>query len=395
MASIRKRPDGKWRARYRDASGKEHARHFKFRDNPRDPESSAQHWLDSVTTSVMTGTYVGPKTAKMTVGAWCESWLAGYGTNRTSTVKSARTHIARIRPKFGDRQMGSIRPSEVKRWMAELKAEGLADSTIYALHRRLSQLYTDAVHDGIVPRSPVGRRTSPGAAKQRPYVATTAQVWALYGALPEHFRPVVLLGAFVGLRVAEIAAPRVTDLDFMRGIISPTIQYPSEPLKTDMSKTPIPIPREVALELNRIPAQWGSNTLVVGAYGRPVAPYTIETAFRKARVTVPGLPDGFRIHDLRHYYASLLIAAGLDIKTVQARLRHASAKTTARHLRPPLARQRRVRAGRRFGRLENRRHACELVIRTVSPFRGSARRRTGVASRSLEWPARQSIARSG
>nr|WP_308085127.1 tyrosine-type recombinase/integrase [Agromyces mediolanus] len=74
--------------------------------------------------------------------------------------------------------------------------------------------------------------------------------------------------------------------------------------------------------------RWGSDTLVVGAFGRPVAPYTIETAWKDAREAVRDLPDGFRIHDLRHYFASLLIAEGLDIKTVQARLRHASAKTT-------------------------------------------------------------------
>jgi len=43
---------------------------------------------------------------------------------------------------------------------------------------------------------------------------------------------------------------------------------------------------------------------------------------------VPGLAAQFRFHDLRHYFASLLIADGLDVKTVQARLRHASAKTT-------------------------------------------------------------------
>jgi integrase len=42
----------------------------------------------------------------------------------------------------------------------------------------------------------------------------------------------------------------------------------------------------------------------------------------------PRLPDGFRFHDLRHYLASLLIASGADVKVVQARLRHASAKTT-------------------------------------------------------------------
>ena len=48
---------------------------------------------------------------------------------------------------------------------------------------------------------------------------------------------------------------------------------------------------------------------------------------RKARSEVKGLPAGFRYHDLRHYFASLLIADGADVKTVQTRLRHASAKT--------------------------------------------------------------------
>ena len=43
---------------------------------------------------------------------------------------------------------------------------------------------------------------------------------------------------------------------------------------------------------------------------------------------MPGLPAGFRYHDLRHYLASLLIADGADAKVVQARLRHVSGKTT-------------------------------------------------------------------
>jgi integrase len=47
-----------------------------------------------------------------------------------------------------------------------------------------------------------------------------------------------------------------------------------------------------------------------------------------ARSAVEGLPEGFRFHALRHYYASPLISSGLDVKVVQARLRHASAKTT-------------------------------------------------------------------
>ena len=232
-----------------------------------------------------------------------------------------------INKTFADRPLKDVRASEVKTWVVSLQ-KTYAVSTVYALHRRLSQLFGDAVHDGLIPRSPTSRRTSPPAPNQRPYVATTEQIWALYDALPEHFRPVILLGAFAGLRVAEIAALRVGDVDFMRGVIAPAIQWPAEELKSDTSKTPVPIPLELALELNRIPAKWGSDTLVVGAFGRAVTPYTIERGFIDARKAVEGLPEGFRIHDLRHYFASLLIASGLDIKTVQKRLRHASAKTT-------------------------------------------------------------------
>ena len=62
-------------------------------------------------------------------------------------------------------------------------------------------------------------------------------------------------------------------------------------------------------------------------WGNAAGPWTIERAIRACREPA-GLPDDFRFHDLRHYFASLLIASGLDVKVVQARLRHASAKTT-------------------------------------------------------------------
>jgi integrase len=67
---------------------------------------------------------------------------------------------------------------------------------------------------------------------------------------------------------------------------------------------------------------------VTDEWGNPAGPWTIERAVRAGRLTVDGLPEGFRFHDPRHYFASLLIASGLDVKVVQARLRHASAKTT-------------------------------------------------------------------
>jgi integrase len=77
---------------------------------------------------------------------------------------------------------------------------------------------------------------------------------------------------------------------------------------------------------------------------------------RTARKKVHCLPADFRYHDLRRYLASLLIASGADVKTVQARPRQASAKTTLdthRHIWPdrdePTPRRRRRRHHRPGG----------------------------------------------
>jgi integrase len=226
--------------------------------------------------------------------------------------------------------LGALRPSQIKAWTVQLRQRGLSDAYTYALYRRLSQLFNDAVQDGIVSRNPCSRSTSPGKAKQRPYVATGAQVWALHDAMPAHMRAAILLGAFVGLRVSEACGLRVEDVDFMRGVVTPAVQYPARPLTSEASAAPVPIPQALALELaanvRRFPSR--SGLLLADPAGRQISPHAIEQAIRDVRGGVSGLPAGFRHHDLRHYFASVLIASGANVKVVQARLRHASATTT-------------------------------------------------------------------
>lgn len=323
MASIDKRPNGTWRARYRPSPRSAQLTRSFAR------KIDAQRWLDEITASVLTtGQYIDARTARMTVGEWCDTWLAGYGTRRPRTVIQAKVHISQIKTAFGTVPLSAVRPSTVRAWTARLKADGLADSYVYALHNRLSQIMSDAVHDGILVRNPCSRRTSPGAGKPRPYVASTEQVWALYDAFPEHLQPAVLLGAFVGLRTAEAVGLRVTDVDFMRGVVRPVVQRAGEELKTEISRTPLPIPQELALELSAAVARWGGDHVVTDGRRGQTSTWAIERAVRAARPTIPGLPEGFRFHDLRHYLASLLIGNGLDVKVVQHRLRHGSAKTT-------------------------------------------------------------------
>jgi len=312
----------RWRARYVDERGREHAKGFVRKVD-------ATSWLDSQTAAIVAGTHVAPRDAQMTVQQWCDTWIEGYKVHRDGTVRAARVHIRQIVAEFGGMPLSAVRPSQVKAWVARLRTEGMEASYIYALHSRLSQICSDAVHDGVLGRNPCSRRTSPPMGKPKVYVATTEQVWAIHDAVPDHLRVAVLLGAFAGLRVAEAAGLRVSDVDFIRGVVHPKQQWPDKPLKTDGSDQPIPIPQDLALLLSASVQKYPSEMMVTNGPGTDrCGPWIIERAIRDVRDKIHGLPDGFTFHDLRHYLASLLIASGADIKTVQARMRHASARTT-------------------------------------------------------------------
>jgi integrase len=138
----------------------------------------------------------------------------------------------------------------------------------------------------------------------------------------------VLLGAFVGLRVAEACGLRVVDVDFMRGVVTPAVQYPAESLKSEISKTPVPIPRTLAVELSAHVARWRADTLLTADDGGQLGPWALERAMRAARARVEGLPAGFRYHGPAALLRKSAHRVGDNVKVVQARLRHASATTT-------------------------------------------------------------------
>ncbi|MER7174585.1 tyrosine-type recombinase/integrase [Streptomyces mesophilus] len=365
MASknIAKRPNGKWRARYRDLAGKEHAKHFARKVD-------AERWLDEVTAALVTGNYVDPKSQKMTMDQWCDAWLETYA-HRESTERQARVHIARIRKEFGPLPLVAVDEHAVKRWTAKLKREGLKPSYCFALHNRLSQIMTDAVGARKVPSNPCGRRTTPGAGKPRPYVATEAQLWALYETADEKYRLPLLLGAFAGLRTAEVCGLRVVDVDLDARVINPAMQYPAEPLKTEMSMTAVPIPDVFVGELKRLLDGRTDGWVAADDGGAQLGPWKIERHMRRIRKKVAGLPEAFRFHDLRHFYASMLIASGADVKVVQHRLRHSSATTTLNtysHLWPDSDESTRAAVERTMG---------TLINKTADPLRtgrGSAAR---------------------
>ena len=186
-----------------------------------------------------------------------------------------------------------------------------------------------------------------------------------------------LLGAFAGLRIGEACGLRVDDVDFTRGMVHPRRQYGDRPLKTDGSAAPVPIPRELTLLLARSVERFGTEWMVTTRNGRPCPPSTLEHVMRGVRTKVDDLPSGFSFHDLRHYLASLLIASGADIKTVQARMRHATAATTLDvygHLWPDADESTRAAVG---AAIRSRSKTPADDLRTIRPKTGQTHRSEG------------------
>ncbi len=321
----------RWRARYVDDAGREHTRAF-------ERKVDAQKWIDKQISALLRGDHVAPRDAKLTVGEWCDKWLAGYGTRRKSTIRQAEVHFKIIKAHFGSVPLSAVKPSDVRAWTATLKEEGRADSYIYALYSRLSQLFTDAVHDCLVVRNPCSRRTSPGMGRQRPYVATTRQVWALYDTVPAGVRPAILLGAHAGLRLAEAAGLRVEDVDFATGVISPSVQWVDEPLKSETSRRSIPIPMEMTHLLAEAVRFGNGNQIVSDQWGDPG--WTVDDRARGPRSEESGRAAG-RLPVPRPSALFRLAAHRLGARR-QGRPGPASARLgqdDPRYLRPPLAGQ--------------------------------------------------------
>jgi integrase len=326
VASIKKRPDGRWRARYRDPAGKEHAKHFTRRVD-------AERFLTSVEYSKLTGGYVDPRAGRITFGEYANKWRAAQVWRPSSTAAVETSFRQHVLPRFGDRPLASIRPSEVQAWVREL-SDTLAPATVKLAYRFFASAMRAAVTDRVLATSPCVGVKLPEIARELVVPLELHQVQALADAMPDRYRALVILGAGTGLRQGEAFGLTVDRIDFLRRVLTVDRQLvllPEPHLaapKTRASHRSVPLPDTVLDALSQHLAEFPTDGYVFTNESRQSLRRSVFSRVWRRAVGTAGLPAGTSFHDLRHHYASLLIDHGESVKIVQARLGHASAAET-------------------------------------------------------------------
>jgi integrase len=335
--SIHRQPNGTWRARYRNPEGRDRSRNF-------DRKIDADRFLVSVEHSKQTGSYIDPSAGKITFKSYAENWR-GKQIHRRGTEAQIETNLRRhVYPRIGHRAIASIRQSEVQslvKVMIEGEGTGhpLAPSTVKTIYTWVSSIFTSAVADRVIAVSPCTGVRLPPVEKPSVVPWEVERVEAVRDGVPDRYKALVIFGAGTGVRISEALGLTVDRVDFLRRTVKIDRQLSriagGEPVLgpvKDRQNRPrlIPLPDVVLTALSEHLMKWPATSgdlIFTNHRNEPIRRTTFSDIWRKA-VEPLGVPAGDGFHQLRHFYASLLIAHGESIKVVQERLGHTSAQMT-------------------------------------------------------------------
>jgi integrase len=330
MAYVEKRGPRKYRARYRDPNNDERSRTFETRRD-------AERFLTSIEHTKNVGGYIDPAAGNRTFGNYVAAWLAIQvfrDSTRERVESNVRVHMV---PMFGGRRLGGIRPSDIQAFVRKM-SETHAPNTVKVVYRQLAAILRAAVSDGLIASTPCRGVKLPRITRAQVVPMEREQVVALIAHAPDHFKALILTGAGSGLRQGEILGLTVNRIDFLRRTIRVDRQLVTlqgedpklAPPKTEASMRTVPVPQLVldalADHLSRFPAK-GDELVFTNSHGGAWRRRVFLLAFANT-VKRAGLAKDITCHDLRHFYASLLIHKGHSVKTVSARLGHANAVET-------------------------------------------------------------------
>ncbi|MBW3639374.1 MAG: site-specific integrase [Actinobacteria bacterium] len=205
---MQRRPDGRWRARYRDAGDKEHARHFTRK-------ADAERWLDEVRSDLVRGTYVDPAAGRVLFADFARTWLEAQPHRAGTALLYERTLRLHVYPRIGDRPLAAVRRSDIQALITS-SGQHLAPKTVENHFRLIKAVFNAAVEDQLIAVSPCRKIARQPVAASRVVPLSVEQVERLVAATPQHFRALVITAVGTGLRQGEALGLRGQNVDFLR-----------------------------------------------------------------------------------------------------------------------------------------------------------------------------------
>ncbi|MER7660697.1 site-specific integrase [Streptomyces sp. NPDC096193] len=360
----------RYRARYIGPDGNEKSRSF-----PDKQKRLAESWLAQIAADLTRGQYVDPAAGKVTFQMYATTWLRSQTTNVSTIDAIDQRFRLHIFPHIGSRSMSAFLPAHIREWGRALHDAGLAPSYQRVIFANVSSVFGAAVDDGVIVRNPCR------ASSVRPPRADTRKlkpwpeerVFAVRDTLPSAYRTVVDLGAGCGLRQGEIFGLAVDEVDFLSGVVHVVRQV--KLVKAQLVFAPpkggklrdVPLPDAVSFALaehitERPPLEvtlpWKTpegppvraSLLFYSREHKPVnRNYFNMRVWKPALARAGVIPERevgeprfvssreHGMHALRHFYASVLLDAGENIKALAEYLGHGDPGFTLRtytHLMP-------------------------------------------------------------
>jgi integrase len=292
--------------------------------------TAARQWRNDAMAALRAGTLTtsrGP-TLNDAVDKWLDALREGHVRNRSgdpykpSAVRGYEHCLRhRVLPRLGHMRLEEIRPQDVQALVDKLVEDKCAPATIDSALTPLRALYRRAVARGEVTHNPTLRIEKPAVRCKVRVVASPVEAATRLDALDREDRPLWATAFYAGLRRGELIGLRWEDVDLATGVLHvrrgwDAVQGEIAP-KSRQGRRDVPIPavlRDYLLE-HRM-ATLGDGRVFV-------ADRQVRTQAERAgkRWTEQG-HERLTLHDARHTYASLMIAAGVNAKALSTFMGH-------------------------------------------------------------------------
>jgi integrase len=265
--------------------------------------------------------------------AFAEEYLGWSKANKKPRAHERDvTSLAALRPFFSGKTLADITPWPIEKYKKARKDLGKSNQTVNLELACLKALFSKAIIWRKAGENPVKQVKMLQVNNARVRFLEEEEEARLLPECKGYLHDIVCTALNTGFRRNELLSLRPEEVDFTRGLVNVRAGYAKNGEGRSVPMTGIL--REVLRRLVKEAQESGSLHLFRNQHGAPLRIYALRDAFENA-VQEAGLRD-FHFHDLRHTFASRLVMAGVDIRTVQELMGHKTIAMTLRyaHLSP-------------------------------------------------------------